>query len=538
MRLGLLAVILGLSGPASQNLDSKAAAWAAADVGPAYAATFVSNELCASSAAYLYSCLAAVDRAGALFSPPFHVRIDADGWRVDRSAPLMPPEDADPRQRYEQRRLTEARLRREAERAYAGRTGAPLDFEAELRRMAALLPPSVPAPMFWGRVIAGHLRAFDAHADVKPAGFLTRQQNNSQQNIVGIGFDLYFMKRGPLVHEVFAGSPAAAAGLRSGDRLLAVAHDGSRFQSVTALSFERISALLSGAEGSAVGLRLERDGRRFDAVVKRAPVSIPAVSSRLEGTVGELRIRNFASLDTCSLAKEQLFALQSRGADSFLLDLRGDPGGEKIMAVCVAGLFVGLRRVVGTREIDLGVPSLRGRFARGWNNGPGIFWERGTSLQLTSAPLVVLVDAASASAAEMVAGALQDSQRAWIVGERTAGKGSVQEWRAPLDNPSILIRRTVARFFQPGGRSNQVVGIEPDFVVPWRADLSTEDRFFPREAELHPDTLPAISSEWVNPRPDEAARLARCAGAEAALEAAAPTDQQESFARAVLSCLR
>jgi carboxyl-terminal processing protease len=251
------------------------------------------------------------------------------------------------------------------------------------------------------------------------------------------------------------GSPAEDAGLKPGDQVIAV--DG---QDMTGVPPQLVIRRVMGPEGTTVVLTIRREdvAEPFDVDVVRGRITVPTVESEiLEQGVGYVRLSSFGDETVGDLrsALRQVLAEQPAGV---VLDLRGNGGGYLTSAVDVASEF-----------IQEGV-ILSERFGDGREE---VYNADGDGLAL-DIPLVVLIDAGSASASEIVAGALQDHGRGWIVGERSFGKGSVQNWH-PLDDDAGAIRVTIARWFTPEGRSIQGDGLLPDVTVPVTdADIAAE----------------------------------------------------------------
>ena len=242
-------------------------------------------------------------------------------------------------------------------------------------------------------------------------------------------------------------SPAARAGLRSGDSIVAV--DGKQLQ-----PGENNEAPLRGKAGTTVVLTVIREGapEPLKLGIVRETIRVQSVRSKLlEPGYGYIRIAAFQA-DTASEFARKLVALQKQagkpGLRGLVLDLRSNPGGLLVSAVQIADDLLQKGGIVSTRG-RLGISDTE------FNATPGD--------KLKGAPLVVLVDAGSASAAEVLAGALRDNKRARIVGSRTFGKGSVQTL-LPLDNGDS-IKLTTARYYTPSGKSIQALGIVPDVVL-------------------------------------------------------------------------
>ena len=242
-------------------------------------------------------------------------------------------------------------------------------------------------------------------------------------------------------------TPAARAGLRSGDSIVAV--DGKPLQ-----PGENNEAPLRGKAGTTVVLTVIREGapEPLKLGIVRETIRVQSVRSKLlEPGYGYIRIAAFQA-DTASEFARKLVALQKQagkpGLRGLVLDLRSNPGGLLVSAVQIADDLLQKGGIVSTRG-RLGISDTE------FNATPGD--------KLKGAPLVVLVDAGSASASEVLAGALRDNGRARVVGSRTFGKGSVQTL-LPLDNGDS-IKLTTARYYTPSGKSIQALGIVPDVVL-------------------------------------------------------------------------
>ena len=253
------------------------------------------------------------------------------------------------------------------------------------------------------------------------------------------------------VSQVAAGSPAAAAGVEVGDALRAVAD-----RSVAAHSPAEVVSALRGPAGTPVRLVLLRGSTLRTLVLDREARSAPTVTSRTVAPhVGAIVVPTFEP-GTGKAVRQQLGRLVAQGATGVVLDLRGDPGGLLSEAVEVASAFLDGGPVVTYTRRD-GRPQ---QLAAGGHGD-------------TRTRLVVLVDGGTASAAEVVAGALQDRDRAVVVGTRTFGKGSVQEPHVLPDGSRLAL--TVARYSLPSGRSVEGVGLEPDVDVAQAVRAGTGD---------------------------------------------------------------
>lgn len=294
--------------------------------------------------------------------------------------------------------------------------------------------------------VRGLLFDLDPHSAYLEKADAEQFDEQTRGSYDGVGVELQQLPDGSLrVIAPLDDSPAARAGLRSGDRIVAI--DGKILKS----GQSDASAPLRGKAGSKVVVKVLREGVRepFDLALVRDTIRTTSVRSRLlEPGLGYLRISSFQASTTADFNK-QLDALQKDAPlRGLLLDLRSNPG----------GLLIGAVQIADELLESGGIVSTRGRETIGDSRFDATPGDR-----LHGAPVVVLVDAGSASAAEVLAGALHDNKRARVVGSRTFGKGSVQTL-LPLDNGDS-IKLTTARYYTPSGHSIQARGIEPDVVL-------------------------------------------------------------------------
>lgn len=260
----------------------------------------------------------------------------------------------------------------------------------------------------------------------------------------------------------FEGQPAEKAGLRPGDLVLAV--DG---ESIVGYGIYEAITLIRGPEGSEVTLTVRRgEGEPFDVTIVRARIDIPIVESEmLEDSIGYVSLFDFSAQATDQL-EAAVQDLMDQGATGLILDLRDNPGGFLDQAVRVADLFLDKGVVLIERSSD-------GRERTFTSTDEGLAQD---------IPLVVLVNGGSASASEIVAGAIQDRGRAPLIGETTFGKGSVQLPHTLSDGSELRV--TIARWFTPNDRAIHEQGLTPDIQV----SLTPEDI----EANLDPQLERAI----------------------------------------------
>jgi carboxyl-terminal processing protease len=368
---------------------------------------------------------------------------------------------------------------------------------------------------------------FDPHTQLSTRRALADSMNGTNQSYVGIGISVHRLGTRYLITAVDANGPAFAQGIQANDFLTRV--DG---QPTAGLSLDQLVAAVRGKEHTTVAVTLMRDGQRLERIVPRRALTREVVESRLiesdRRAYGHVRIRDFMDERACDKTAASLLRLRGQGAQGWILDLRGNTGGLISIAVCVAGLFVGSGERVAYR-IDSET-----RHRRDYTS---------VSDRVTSSALVVLVDGLSASGAELLAGALQDDRRGWIVGERTFGKGSTQSVRAfRIPGTTGLIRNeTTGLFFLASGRTTQLQGITPDFVVPAGPGASEEQRFTPRERDAYVAPIAYDQAQWMQPRPEELRKVVACVERSGHAQArfSAPgtrADYQTLYALDVLDC--
>lgn len=247
-------------------------------------------------------------------------------------------------------------------------------------------------------------------------------------------------------------SPAEKAGLRAGDQVIAI--DGEDMSGITP---ELARQKVLGPAGSEVTLTIKRKDVEtpFEVKIIRAQIIIASVESKmLENNVGYIKLNTFGDTTTEEL-KTQLGELKENGAKGYILDLRNNGGGYLMTAVEVSSQFIGTGKIVIEKYGDA-------RQNDEYSAMPGGF--------AIDVPLIVLVNEGSASASEIVAGALQDYGRGRLVGVTTYGKGSVQIW-TPLSDNQGAVRITVAKWLTPNGRTIHEVGLTPDVIV----EMTEED---------------------------------------------------------------
>ncbi|KIQ97333.1 S41 family peptidase [Lysobacter sp. A03] len=314
--------------------------------------------------------------------------------------------------------------------------------------------------------IRGLLLDLDPHSAYLEGDAAENFDEQSRGNYEGIGVEIQRQPDGTLrVIAPIDDTPAARAGIKSGDLIVAV--DGAPLT-----PSDEAASSLRGEAGTILELTVIRDGETEPLTIKveRQVIRIASVRTRmLEPGYGYVRVSAFQA-DTAAEFERQLEELKQKAGGKLrglVLDLRSNPGGLLTAAVQIADSLLDEGTIVSTR----------GRIAISdavFGATPGD--------RLDGAPLVVLVDAGSASASEVLAGALADNGRALVMGSRTFGKGSVQTL-LPLDNGDS-VKLTTARYYTPSGKSIQALGIVPDILLKPDADAGNGGRKGYTEASL------------------------------------------------------
>ena len=273
-------------------------------------------------------------------------------------------------------------------------------------------------------------------SNVDELAFMTTGKYGGIGSIIGNNGDYV------VVREVYKGFPADVAGIRAGDILKKV--DG---ESLKGYTIEKVTENLKGNPGSGIAITVERNGKEIDFNFKRENIAMPPVPyfGMLDSKTGYIRFSNFTQ-DGIDDVKTALTTLKSQNAQQIVLDLRGNPGGILTEAVSVVNLFVGAGNEVVSMKGK--VKQFDGKF----NTEKSAVDE--------NIPLVVLINRGSASASEIVAGALQDLDRGIIIGQRSFGKGLVQITRPLSYNTQLKV--TAAKYYIPSGRCIQAI----DFSHP------------------------------------------------------------------------
>jgi carboxyl-terminal processing protease len=320
--------------------------------------------------------------------------------------------------------------------------------------------------------IDGMLAALDPHSAYLDGGDLQRLETMIDGNYSGLGLSVVLEDGAVKVVSPFKGSPADAAGVKAGDFITHL--DGKL---IYGGSLDDAVAQMRGPSGTSIRLTIFRPGREepLEVDVTRGVIELEPVTHEIAaGNIGVITVNEFSADVGADVYNAWTEIKKKAGGrvSGLVLDLRNNPGGSLDESVALADLFLTDGRIVSQRGRARGETMLydaetvyRGDMAEG-------------------VPMIVLINAGSASASEIVAGALQDHRRALVMGERSFGKGSVQSL-LPL-GPDAALKLTTARYFTPSGKSVQEGGIKPDIAVPQISDPDylLRQKYQTRESDL------------------------------------------------------
>lgn len=316
--------------------------------------------------------------------------------------------------------------------------------------------------------LEGMLTKLDPHSSFMRPEAMREMEIDTEGEFEGLGIEITLRDSYIMIISPIDGTPAAKAGLTSGDYIVKIDGESTRGTSI----LDAVKKL-RGPSGSTVRIHIWRKGWTDpkEIEITRAPIEVHVVRNKvLEPGYGYVKLSQFNKHAAGEIEKSLKEMEKSEGElKGLVLDLRNNPGGLLDQSIAVSDLFVDQGLIVFTRGRDESM-----RFTAGATKA-------GTR---TNLPLVVLINAGSASASEIVAGCLQDQHRAIVIGERSFGKGSVQTIIKMRDGSGL--RLTTAKYFTPSGRDIQAKGIEPDLIVSGDAlaGLDENRRRLLREADL------------------------------------------------------
>ena len=368
--------------------------------------------------------------------------------------------------------------------------------------------------------IRGMLTSLDPHSGYMPPESFQDMQVDTRGAFGGLGIEVTQEDGFVKVVSPMDGTPASEAGIQSGDFITHV--DG---EAILGLTLSEAVDKMRGPVGSEVSLTIVRnlDEEPFDIVIIRDVIKLTAARVRVEDDVIIVRVTTFNEQTTPNIKKgikEKIDELSGKdNVSGFIIDLRNNPGGLLSEAISVSDMFLNQGEIVSTR---------------GRNNGQAKRYSASKGDLAENKPIIVLINGGSASASEIVAGALQDHKRAVILGTKSFGKGSVQSV-IPLGENGAM-RLTTARYYTPSGRSIQALGVVPDIIVEQLPRLNKEkeeDEPSTRIAEA--DLKGALSNDRLSD--EEKELLAKEKKIQLKKIQRRKTDNQLSFALDVISGL-
>lgn len=314
--------------------------------------------------------------------------------------------------------------------------------------------------------INGMLASLDPHSSFLDATDFQSMKAQTDGNYGGLGLTVSMEDGAVKVIAASEDTPASRAGIKPGDYITHL-----NGQLLFGATLDEAVDQMRGKPGTPVKITIVRPGRDkpFDLALTREVIELKPVKWEVKGDVGVININSFSKNTGAGVRAAVLGIEKSLGhrPAGYVVDLRSNPGGLLDQAIEVSDVFLDHGEIVSQRGREKN--DIERYYAKPGDDTKG-------------APVIVLVDAGSASAAEIVAAALQDHHRAIVMGERSFGKGSVQTL-LPLSQTTAL-RLTTARYYTPSGRSVQEGGIEPDVLVPQLSDPDYKDRPRFREADL------------------------------------------------------
>ncbi len=309
------------------------------------------------------------------------------------------------------------------------------------------LKKEIPKKKF--HLLLGHgINAFysilnDPHSYIVPVGYyqnvLAKVEAKSALSGIYLKQDFYIKK-------VLEGSPAARAQIKKGDRLVEI--DG---RSVAQLSVPEVYDLLKGKLNTSSSIKIYRNNNLLSMKIERKEFTLPAILGKYvkdEKPYGIITLNKFAK-GICDKMKVMLVEFNAKDVSGIVLDLRDNPGGQIDEAACIAGLFIGQKKIFELQFLDSKSNPNEEYFGR--ENKP-----------VFQGPLAILINGGTASASEILAGAMQDYNRGILIGQQTYGKGSFQDGSFWYKNKNLLLFETKGVYFLPSGKSPQLEGLTPD----------------------------------------------------------------------------
>ncbi|HXF66322.1 MAG TPA: S41 family peptidase [Burkholderiales bacterium] len=362
-----------------------------------------------------------------------------------------------PGEKAERHRELLGAVLRQVERGYAREVNAPALIAAARKALEPLAPGSGEPEAVFARAVNAALGSLDPHSRYLDPRAAAALRSAMRSSFGGLGLQLEMVDGLLRVVAPLPGTPAARAGLRSGDLIVRLDD-----QPVEGMTLEEALSRMRGEPGTPIALTIRRSGQEEPLVVSlvREPIRQETVRWSMEAGVLVLRISSFAAAVSAQIEQAAAEAAAEGAPRAIVLDLRGNTGGLLRQAVMTADAFLSGGQIV----------SLQGRSAASRRS-----WRADASEHFAGVPMVVLIDGRTASAAELVAAALQENGRATVMGQRSFGKGSVQSLIS-LGEGKGALRLTTAFYHGPSGRTVERTGVGPDVELVYADGSGTGSR--------------------------------------------------------------
>jgi C-terminal peptidase prc len=439
------------------------------------------------------------------------------------------PEDLDFKASLKLKKGRKAKVKQQLQKLYQKiqlRAVQPVDFEAMIDKAFAELKNQEERALLVGLMVNSYLgKAVDPHTSLMPQSVYAENASGEAEEYFGIGVLIDKVDQGILVKNCFRGGPALKFGVQVNDVIThingeaIVKTDGER------LPLDEIVSRIKGPEGTEVTVQLIRGDQKIELSIQRGRVVVENIEAKMigeAGDIGYIRIDSFTPQNTCMEFGGKLYVdLIEPGARGIILDLRGNPGGNVAQAACVIAKFIG--------------PEMPFMVEQSLIDGNQSLWRTPRNVYQTvkETPVVVLIDATSASASEIVAGALQHYKKAVVIGERSFGKGVMQSvmqaGRAlkgisesasamsdvlSVDDPHLFmgfhLSLTTSFWLLPSGKQIQSLGIEPDITVYVAPNPTEMQRFAWRAEDQYGMAYGNETAAFVQPRPEYVSSIKTC----------------------------
>lgn len=421
----------------------------------------VSNSNCQTSEKYFLACVNSILQV----APKYHLELSDKTGKISTSANMSSYEG-----NFEKDNL------QPFVKMYEKQNNTLIDFQS----IWAQILKNEKAPEIQSLVIGTGINGFlsvykDPHTYILPTRYYNEVSSNVERSNLFVGVSFEKKNDAIFVRKVFKESDAAASGLKEQDQLLKI--NGELTSQLTLVD---VSTLLKQADSRQFDLQVKRGDQTINLTIHRSFKVLKHVIAEKKSGLRDYSVITLSKFNTgvCTEVANKIKDLSVDSVSGMVLDLRDNPGGQLDEAACLAGLFIGINKKIYSVKYFDPLKSDEVVLTSG-------------SLLYTG-PLVVLVNSSSASASELLAGALQDYNRAVIVGERTFGKGTFQEPEVWSKNSKISLFKTQGFYLLPGGESPQLKGISPDFVqTQSHVQLREETNYFnPITSHQYLESLP------------------------------------------------